>query len=254
MSYIDTTSLTQLQLDGVTCAICGQLDDRPMVPVGPAPSGLVDLYAHGECVEPTPWGVLVIGPLGTPADVEALREVACEIAYELGVATTYATHTDHSVTDFGAVYLTGTVTELRDAPTLVLVGEAIAAGIPVHDPLTADEVTECLCGLICRYTRPYVDGRGGVHCNECSGKSGCAWCGEWNDTEDLEFVESDDTWFPLHAECLAGIRATSKERALLATACLTLRDGRPALASAGGGPPRVAGCCRRKRRSSFRGF
>ncbi|MGX1472405.1 UNVERIFIED_CONTAM: hypothetical protein RKD50_001213 [Streptomyces canus] len=151
--------------------------------------------------------VLVVGPVATPSDVTRLRDVAREISYELGITTTYATHTDYTVTDFSAaVYLTGTVTELRDAPTLVLVGEALAAGMDVHDPLTADEVTECPCGLVSRYTRPLVDERGEVRCANCLGEDACAYCLEEFDMEDAAFVEGEDTWYPLHAGCLDGIR------------------------------------------------
>jgi hypothetical protein len=153
-----------------------------------------------------PRPVIVIGPVATPSDVSHLRDVTREIAYELGITATYATHVDYTVTDFSAVYLTGTVTELRDAPTLVLVAEALAAGMDVHDPLTADEVTECPCGLVCRYTRPLVDERGEVHCNECLGADACAWCGEAFDMEDAEVIESGSTFYPMHAGCLDGIR------------------------------------------------
>ncbi|WP_030660572.1 hypothetical protein [Streptomyces cellulosae] len=157
-----------------------------------------------------PGPVLVVGPIDTPSDVARLRDVAREIAYELGVTTTYATHDDYTVTDYAALYLTGTVTELRDAPTLVLIGEALAAGMPVHDPLTADEVTECPCGLVSRHTRPYVDERGSVHCAECLGDDACALCGEEFDVEDATIVEADDTFYPLHAGCLAEMRRASE--------------------------------------------
>ncbi|WP_406391614.1 hypothetical protein OG806_09780 [Streptomyces sp. NBC_00882] len=152
-----------------------------------------------------PRPVLVVGPVATPADVKALRALAYNVAHELGRPVTWATDADHTITDYAAVYL-GDVASLSDAPTLVLVAEALVAGMLVYDALTADEVTECPCGLVSRHTRPHVDESGEVFCAECSGESGCAWCGEWNDTEDLEIVESGSTFYPLHAGCLAGMR------------------------------------------------
>jgi hypothetical protein len=142
---------------------------------------------------------LIVGPINTPADVKALRVLAYNISHETGQPATWATDTDHSVTDYDALYVAGDVTALRDVPTLVLVGEALAAGMPVHEPLAADEVTECPCGLVLRHTRPYVEADGEIFCNECAKESGCAWCGEWNDVEDLEIVAVGNTWVTLHA-------------------------------------------------------
>ncbi|MFF3330001.1 hypothetical protein ACFYWX_10650 [Streptomyces sp. NPDC002888] len=165
---------------------------------------------------PAPSLALVVGPTNTPSDIEHLRHVAFNITFELGAPAVYATHTDHRVTDFAAVYLTGDVTSLRDASTLVLVGEALAAGVPVHEPLTDDESVTCDCGLVHHYTRPHVDERGEVWCAECSGDSACTWCLEWNDVEDLEIVESGEAYVPLHAGCLDGIRRAESSARLVA--------------------------------------
>ncbi|MFJ9821390.1 hypothetical protein ACIRU3_40300 [Streptomyces sp. NPDC101151] len=157
--------------------------------------------------------VLVIGPTASPSDVEHLRHVAWNVAYELGTPAAYATHADYRVTDFSTLHLTGSVESLRDASALVLVGEAMLADIPVHEPLTADEAVTCDCGLVHHYTRPHVDERGDVWCAECHEDSACAWCGEWNDTEDLEIVAQGDAWVPLHPGCLTALRsATSTSR------------------------------------------
>ncbi|MEV6055003.1 hypothetical protein [Streptomyces sp. NPDC052107] len=165
----------------------------------------------------SPARALVLGPIATPSDVEHLRHVAWNISYELGAPATFASHADYRVTDFAAVYLTGDVTSLRDASTLVLVGEALAAGIDVHEPLAADEAVTCDCGLVHHFTRPDVDENGTVWCAECRGESACAWCFEWSDTEEMEIVESGDTWVPLHAGCRDGLRrATSTSRFLVA--------------------------------------
>ncbi|MEU3986252.1 hypothetical protein AB0F77_40400 [Streptomyces sp. NPDC026672] len=152
--------------------------------------------------------VLCIGPVATAADVKSLRALAHSVAVELGRPAVWATDADHTVTDYSALYLTGDVTSLRDASTLVLLGEALAAGMDVHEPLA--EVTECPCGLVLRHTRPFVDEDGEVWCSECREESGCAWCGEWNDMEDLEIVEDGSTWVPVHAGCLDGMRGTSR--------------------------------------------
>ncbi|MEV6806719.1 hypothetical protein [Streptomyces sp. NPDC051132] len=149
----------------------------------------------------SPARVLVLGPTASPSDVEHLRHVAWNLAYELGTPAVFALHADYRVTDFSAVYLTSDVASMLDASTLVLVGEALTAGVPVHEPLTADEAVTCDCGLVHHFTRPAVDESGIVWCAECCGKSACAWCFEWNDTEDLEIVEEDDVFVPLHAGC-----------------------------------------------------
>ncbi|MFF9171740.1 MULTISPECIES: hypothetical protein [unclassified Streptomyces] len=219
MARFDASNLTQLQLDGVTCVVCGQIDDRPMTPVGPAPSGLVDLHAHRTCLSTEPAStssVLVIGPTALPSDVERLRHVAWNVAYELGAPAVVAIHADYRVTDFAAVYLTGDVESMRDASTLVLLGEALAAGMDVHEPLNADESVTCDCGLVHHFTRPNVDERGTVWCAECREESGCAHCGEWNDVEDLEIVQNGDAWIPLHPGCRAGLSRSKSSSVALA--------------------------------------
>ncbi|WP_432019887.1 hypothetical protein [Streptomyces sp. 1222.5] len=160
----------------------------------------------------TPAPVLVLG-----SDVEHLRHVAWNLAYELGTPAVMALHTDYRVTDFAAVYLAGDVESLRDASTLVLLGEALAAGMDVHEPLTADEAVTCDCGLNHHFTRPDVDADGTVWCAECSGESVCAWCGEWNDTEDLEIVAEADAFVPLHAGCREGLRRSTSTSLVLAS-------------------------------------
>ncbi|CAK7279919.1 hypothetical protein [Streptomyces misionensis] len=155
--------------------------------------------------------VLVLGNTSTPADVEHLRHVAWNIAYEMGAPAVFATHTDYRVTDFAAVYLANDLEAMVDAPTVVLLGEALLAGIDVHDPLTADEAVTCDCGLIHHYTRPHIDAEGVVWCAECREESACAWCFQWNDVEELTIVEQGDAFVPLHAGCAAGPRpATSR--------------------------------------------
>ncbi|MGW1541037.1 hypothetical protein ACWCPM_12510 [Streptomyces sp. NPDC002309] len=200
-------NLTPAQLDGIACLVCAD-EEGAMVPVG-----VVDgcqVFAHPACVDGmddgTPGVALVVGAADTPADRKALRALAHAVASELGRPAVWATDTVHRVTGYSALYLTGGVASMLDAPALVLVGEALAAGVDVHEPLRVDEVAECPCGLLLRHTRPYVDERGEVFCAECLEESACTWCGEYNDTEDLMIVESGNAWIPLHAGCLDGIR------------------------------------------------
>ncbi|MCQ9134129.1 hypothetical protein [Streptomyces hilarionis] len=146
--------------------------------------------------------VLVTGPASTPADVKALRALAYNIAYELGRAVTWATGTDHDVRDYAAVYTTCPVTELSTDPALLLVGEALAAGVDVGEPLSADEVVECPCGLVGRHTRIPVGEDGEPHCNECRGADVCGWCGESLE-DDATLVERGTAFYPLHPACAA---------------------------------------------------
>ncbi|MFI6655495.1 hypothetical protein ACIBL8_08285 [Streptomyces sp. NPDC050523] len=105
MTRIDTTSLTQLQLDGITCAVCGQLDERPMIPVGPAPSGLVDLYAHEGCVMAAPKAVLVVGKVETADDVADLTALAFDVADRLQLPAEVAVSMSYDVADYDCVVL-----------------------------------------------------------------------------------------------------------------------------------------------------
>ena len=152
--------------------------------------------------------VLALGPIDTPDQIDSLRGHAFDVADQMGVPATYATHVDYTVTDYVAVYLTGTVTELRDAPTLVLLGEALAAGMEVHEPQAPQDAAVCVCGQA-QTVRTVVDERGDVWCAECRGETGCAWCGEWPDMEDVEIIERGDTFYPAHVVCLDGMRRAS---------------------------------------------
>ncbi|MEW2257251.1 hypothetical protein [Streptomyces sp. NPDC047869] len=160
--------------------------------------------------------VLVVGPTSSPSDVERLRHVAWNVAYELGTPAVFALHNDYRVTDFAAVYLVGNAESMLDASTLVLVGEALAAGVDVHEPLTVEEAVTCDCGLVHHFTRPDVDESGDVWCAECRGDSACAWCFEWNDMEDLEIVEEGDAWVPLHPGCRDRLRRSTSANLLVA--------------------------------------
>lgn len=211
MAHIDLSNLTPAQTDGIACVAC-EGEYGAMVPVGTVDARQV--FAHPACVDkPTaPTTSLVIAPTSTPADVKALRAVAFQVAYETGRPATWATDADHVVTDYRAVYLSGDVTSLRNAPTLVLVGEAIMAGVDVFEPLGTP--MECPCGLVLHYARPYVDEAGEIFCAECTAQDACAWCGDPFDMENAEFVERGNTWVPLHAGCLEGLRASTSRSAL----------------------------------------
>ncbi|MFD5285047.1 hypothetical protein [Streptomyces rubrogriseus] len=147
---------------------------------------------------------LVVGPVATADDVDNLRGYAFDVAEQMGHPTTYATHTDHSATDFAAVFVLGSVTDLRDAPTLVLVGEALAAGVPVLEPQGPQMAGRCDdCGQ--RQTiRTVTDEYGDITCATCRGEAVCTWCGDDADVS-TEIVERGETWTPVHVGCVRGI-------------------------------------------------
>ncbi|MFF4931004.1 hypothetical protein ACFY2H_19170 [Streptomyces griseofuscus] len=161
--------------------------------------------------------VLVLGNTDSPSDVEHLRHVAWNLAYELGTPAVFALHAGYSPENFAAVYLASDMEAMADAPTLVLLGEALVAGVVVHDPLTADEAVTCDCGLVHHFTRPYADADGVVWCSECREESACAWCFEWNDVENLTIVEQGNAFIPLHTGCLSGLRSSTSASVLPAT-------------------------------------
>ncbi|CAL9377933.1 hypothetical protein [Streptomyces sp. enrichment culture] len=147
---------------------------------------------------------LVVGPLATEDDVDNLRGYAFDVAEQMGAPTTYATHTGHSITDFAAVFVLGSVTDLRDTPTLVLVAEALAAGVPVLEPQGPQAAGRCDdCGQ--RQTiRTVTDEYGDTTCATCRGEAVCAWCGDDADVS-TEIVERGETWLPVHVGCARGV-------------------------------------------------
>lgn len=146
---------------------------------------------------------LVVGPLATADDVDNLRGYAFDVAEQMGAPAVYATHNEYTVTDFAAVYTLGSVTDLRDAPTLVLVAEALGAGMEVYEQQSPQDTARCVCGQL-QTVRTVVDERGEVWCAECRAETACAWCMEYNDTEDLEILARGETWIPVHAGCVRG--------------------------------------------------
>ncbi|MGZ3097909.1 hypothetical protein [Streptomyces sp. H72] len=155
--------------------------------------------SHATFVTPS---FLVVGPLATEDNVANLRGYAFDVAEQMGAPATYATHTDYSVTDFAAVFVLGSVTELRDAPTLVLVGEALVAGVPVLEPQGPQMAGRCDdCGQ--RQTvRTVTDEFGDTTCAGCRGEVACEWCG---DEAPTEVIECGQTWVPVHAGCVRGV-------------------------------------------------
>ncbi|MEU3297320.1 hypothetical protein ABZ722_33930 [Streptomyces longwoodensis] len=178
MARFDASNLSQLQLDGVTCVVCGQIDDRPMIPVGPAPSGLVDLHAHRTCFEdaPTPGVVLVVGNTTTADDLADLTSFSCDVADRLGFPAVVAVGSDYNPTDFEAVVLADGCA--LSPSSALLAGEALLADVCV---LWAEEVyrhpvtTTCgHCGEADREAAPiFLDGRWTVSvCPGCVSASG----------------------------------------------------------------------------------
>ncbi|MET9206652.1 hypothetical protein ABZW38_16030 [Streptomyces bacillaris] len=158
------------------------------------------------CHTPFHTNVLVVGPTRTADDRAFLKGYAVDVAEQTGTVTTFALHNDYRVTDFDALYVVGTVTTLRNANGLVLVAEALAAGMPVYDSASPQEAGHCVCGLA-QSVQPLRDERGDIQCFECSGLTmGCAHCGEWADAEELEIVKRGSTFSPVHSTCIAEAR------------------------------------------------
>ncbi|MYX02248.1 MULTISPECIES: hypothetical protein [unclassified Streptomyces] len=157
-------------------------------------------------VAPFHTNVLVVGPTRTADDRAFLQGYAVDVAEETGTVATYALHNDYSVTDFDALYVVGTATTLRDASGLVLVAEALAAGMEVYDSAHPQEAGYCVCGLG-QNVQPLRDERGDIQCFECSGLTmGCAHCGESADVEELEIVKKGSTFSPVHSTCITEAR------------------------------------------------
>ncbi|WP_329159083.1 hypothetical protein OHB49_08140 [Streptomyces sp. NBC_01717] len=149
---------------------------------------------------------LVVGPIDTADARDFLRGHAIDVAEQTGTVATYALHADYTVTDFDAVYVLGRAAELRDCATLVLVAEALAAGMPVHEASNPQAAGYCVCGLA-QSVHVLRDRHGVIQCHECQGLTmGCAHCGEYGDAEELTLVEEGATFSPVHAACLAEAR------------------------------------------------
>ncbi|WP_406326666.1 hypothetical protein OG784_27350 [Streptomyces sp. NBC_01617] len=146
--------------------------------------------------------VLVVGPIHNGDARDFLRGHAVDVAEQTGAVATFALHTNYSVTAYDAVYVLGHAAELRDCATLVLVAEALAAGMPVHDASSPQEAGYCVCGLA-QTVRVLRDRHGVIQCHECLGLTmGCAHCGEYGDAEELTLVEDGATFHPVHITCL----------------------------------------------------
>ncbi|MFH8803217.1 hypothetical protein ACH4F6_27050 [Streptomyces sp. NPDC017936] len=100
----DVSNLTQLQLDGATCVVCGD-EDGAMIPVGAVEGGQV--FAHRPCVEerPAPKSVLVVGDTSTSAALDDLTAFASDVADRLGFPVLVAIGRDYRPEDFEGVVL-----------------------------------------------------------------------------------------------------------------------------------------------------
>ncbi|CAL9381103.1 hypothetical protein SUDANB120_01059 [Streptomyces sp. enrichment culture] len=147
--------------------------------------------------------VLVVGPVLTDGHVADLRAFSCDVAHQTGTTATFAEHSDYRVTDFAAVYVSSVDWDDEDTTALVLVAEALAAGVPVHGPMDPQDATSCeLCAM--RLTvRPFVGHRGDVLCGTCRHDDVvCAWCGDEADEYDMQPCVDGDTWRLVHAGCV----------------------------------------------------
>ncbi|WP_328896411.1 hypothetical protein [Streptomyces sp. NBC_00236] len=150
---------------------------------------------------------LVVGPTSTAAQRNRLRAFAIDVAAQVGAQTTYALHTDYSVTDFEAVYVLGTATKLRDADCLVLVAEALAASMEVVDAPDPKDCGTCDCGRSVT-VHPRQTPWGELACVECAGWAPlCVHCGEdHEDFKPLTIVEMGETFHLVHPDCLTEAR------------------------------------------------
>ncbi|MCX4774019.1 hypothetical protein [Streptomyces sp. NBC_01285] len=207
ISGINTANLNQGQRDGVACVVCAD-EDGSMVPVGHVDG--VQVFAHPTCIaQPADEAhdtALVVGPIHN-ADARAfLRGHAIDVAEQTGTIATFALHTDYSVTDFDALYVLGVAAELRDCATLVLIAEALAAGVPVYDASHPQEAGYCGCGLA-QSVRVLRDDKGAIVCHECRDLTmGCSHCGAYGDAEELALVEEGASFHPVHLTCLEEAR------------------------------------------------
>ncbi|MET9638074.1 hypothetical protein ABZY83_16985 [Streptomyces virginiae] len=198
---VDVSTLTTPQLDGVACIVCAN-ERRPMRPVGTVDGGQV--FGCVACLDGEPSGpVLVVGPVATDDNVADLRAYAFDVADQTGTAATYAEHSDYLVTDYAALYVSAVDWEDEDTTALVLVAEALAAGVPVHGPMSPQNATSCeLCDLPLN-VRPFVGKRGDVVCGTCRHTdTACAHCGEEADDRWMQPVDDGSTWFPVHSGCV----------------------------------------------------
>lgn len=203
---IDVSTLTAPQRGGEACVVCaGQW--VPMRPVGTVDGGQV--FGCVACLDGERTGpVLVVGPVLTDDNVAELRAYAFDVADQTGTAATYAEYSDYRVTDYAALYVSAVDWEDEDTTALVLVAEALAAGVAVRGPMSPQHATSCeLCGMGLD-VRPFVGHRGDVLCGVCRHDDvTCSWCGEDADKDEMRPVETGDTWHLVHAGCVAeGLR------------------------------------------------
>ncbi|MYV76228.1 hypothetical protein GT352_20165 [Streptomyces sp. SID1046] len=149
--------------------------------------------------------VLVVGPTFTEDGYQALRSYARTVADQTGTPATFASHDDYRTTDFSAVYVAPLEWEADDTAPLVLIAEALAAGVPVHTPQGPADAMACeLCEMTINvHVEP--GHRGDVLCGQCRFLDlACAHCGEDADHDDyMEVVEADETWVFAHKGCVA---------------------------------------------------
>ncbi|MFD9455347.1 hypothetical protein ACFWBC_19955 [Streptomyces sp. NPDC059985] len=198
---IDVSTLTTPQRDGTACVVCAG-HWGPMRPVGTIDGGQV--FGCVTCLDVEPAGpVLVVGPVLTDENAADLRAFAYDVADQTGTDATFAEHSDYVVTEFAALYVSSLDWDNEDTTALVLVAEALAAGINIHGPMSPQDAASCeLCGMGLD-VRPFVGLRGDVLCGVCRHDDvECAWCGEEADEFDMQPCLDGDTWRLVHAGCV----------------------------------------------------
>ncbi|WP_327169074.1 hypothetical protein [Streptomyces subrutilus] len=157
---------------------------------------------------------LVGGPVLTGDNVADLRGFAYDVCDQIGAPATYATHSGYRVTDYAALYISSVEWTSGDVTALVLIAEALSAGVPVHGPQDPRKAVRCdLCAVALNvYVAP--GHRGDMLCGVCRYEDvACAWCLEPSDDDArMDPFESGSTWWPAHHGCIAeGLRVHGPE-------------------------------------------
>ncbi|MFF7194521.1 hypothetical protein ACFZAM_12500 [Streptomyces sp. NPDC008079] len=155
--------------------------------------------------------ILVVAPIETVSEINALRAYAWTVATELGVSTTYATHSEYSVTDFAEVHVPFEVLasrRLTDLTPVVLMAEALGLQVPTYERQDPSAGAECVCGQMQTVRTVYGDD-GTVWCASCVGTAvGCVHCGADPFDENMIIVEDrEQTFMPVCRPCIDGARA-----------------------------------------------
>lgn len=156
-----------------------------------------------------PRGILVIGPVDTPADIKRLRAYAWLVATETGRQTTYATSRDVDASAFAELFIMpGLLDRSRSivdiAPWLVFT-TAVEAGVRLVERQAPEENAVCVCGA--SQTIRTVWRGDEVWCPVCTGEAAhCANCGDDPFDVNMLLITEGQTFTPMCPDCVEGGR------------------------------------------------